>query len=69
MAAAPATSTAPSDDAYAEAYDAWRRALGNYLRLAREGAGAAKLRAAAAAVHAAALNKGRIAHGPGDDAP
>ena len=46
---------------YAQAYEVWQRALENYLQLAREEASASKLRAAAAAVHAAALRKGRLA--------
>jgi hypothetical protein len=46
---------------YAVAYRLWHDALALYLRLAREGAPAAKLRAAAAAVHSAALEKGRLA--------
>ena len=50
----------PADDRYAEACAAWRRCLENYLRLAREGAGGARLRAAAAADHAAALHRGRL---------
>jgi hypothetical protein len=67
MAPAPlATPTTRANDGYAEAYEAWRYALDDYLRLARDGAGAAKLRAAAAAVHAAALRKGRFARGPED---
>jgi hypothetical protein len=56
-----ATPATRPDDRYAEACEAWRRALGDYLRLAREGAGAARLAAAAHAVHAAALRKGRLA--------
>jgi len=52
--------TAP-DNGYAEACEMWQRALGQYLRLAREGAAGSRLRAAAAAVHAAALRKGRLA--------
>ena len=51
--------TAP-EDGYAEASELWRTALEQYLRLAREGAGGSRLRAAAAAVHAAALRKGRL---------
>ncbi len=59
-----ATTADRPDDSYAEACDAWRRALEDYLRLARSDAGAARLRAAASAVHAAALRKGRLARGP-----
>ncbi len=55
-----------AEESYAEACEAWRHALDRYLRLARDGAAAAKLRAAAAAVHAAALRKGRLVHGDGD---
>lgn len=50
----------PADENYAQAYAAWQHALDNYLRLAREEASAGKLRAAA--VHAAALAKGRLAN-------
>jgi len=57
------TSAQPPDGSYDEACEAWRRALGDYLRLARNNAGAARLRAAANAVHAAALRKGRLARG------
>jgi hypothetical protein len=54
------------EEGYAHAYAAWQHALGDYLRLARAEAGAAKLRAAAAAVHAASLRKGRLAVRPAD---
>ena len=50
-----------SVEQYAQAYVAWQHALAQYLRLAREEASAARLRVAAAAVHAAALRKGRLA--------
>ena len=53
-------------DSYAAAYAAWQYALDDYLRLARAEAGASKLRVAAAAVHAAALRKGRLAPAPAD---
>ena len=53
--------TSRPDDRYAEACEVWRTALDQYLRLAREGAGGSRLRAAAAAVHAAALRKGLLA--------
>lgn len=53
--------TPSSDEAYAEACALWRTALEQYLRLAREGAGGSRLRAAAAAVHTAALRKGQLA--------
>jgi len=46
---------------YAQAHAAWQHAIAQYLRLAREEAGAARLRVAAANVHAAALRKGRLA--------
>ena len=46
---------------YADATDAWRNALDRYLQLARDGASTATLRAAIAAVHAAALERGRCA--------
>lgn len=58
----------PADDRYALACEVWRRSLENYLRLAREGAGAATLRVAAAAVHAAALDRGRLARDREDSA-
>ena len=58
----PVPSPTPTpDDGYADACEIWRTALDQYLRLAREGAGGSRLRAAAAAVHAAALRKGRLA--------
>ena len=60
------TPQARPEDRYDEACDAWRCALEQYLRLAREGAGGTKLRAAAAAVHAAALRKGRLARSQAD---
>jgi hypothetical protein len=64
MTSQPSTTSAPCpDDSDAEAYEAWRRALAEYLRLAREDASAARLRAAASAVHAAALHRGRLARG------
>lgn len=40
---------------------AWREALARYIGLARQGANASLLRAAAEAVHRAALHKGRLA--------
>ena len=46
---------------YADATDIWRGALDRYLQLARDGASSACLRAAIAAVHAAALERGRCA--------
>ncbi len=46
---------------YAQAHAAWQHAIAQYLRLAREEASAAQLRVAAATVHAAALQKGRLA--------
>ena len=55
-----------SDACYSDACEAWRRALEDYLQLARRNAGATRLRVAALAVHAAALRKGRLAHGPED---
>lgn len=58
-----ATPSLPAADAYAEACEAWQHALDSYLRLAREGAAGAKLRAAAAAVQEAALRKGRLSRG------
>jgi hypothetical protein len=70
MASAPNPTPASSaDDSYAAAYEVWRQALENYLRLARDDASAARLRAAAAAVHAAALRKGRLARHAGDPGP
>jgi hypothetical protein len=51
----------PADGGYAEADAAWRAAFARYLAVARTGANAAALRAAAAAVHAAALQRGRLA--------
>ena len=67
MPSAPfATSASPLDDTYAGADAAWRLALERYLRLAREGAGAGRLRAAAAEFHAAALRRGRLARPPED---
>jgi hypothetical protein len=45
---------------YARAQAAWQHALSRYLELAREEASAAQLRVAAAAVHEAALRKGRL---------
>ena len=67
MATRPSTTSEPDpDDRYAEAYEAWRRALADYLRLARQEVSAARLRVAARAVHAAALRKGRLAAGLGD---
>ena len=69
MTSQPPSASAPLPvDRYAEATEAWYRALGDYLRLARAGASAAKLRAAANAVHAAALRRGRLAGGPEDSA-
>ncbi|MBS0374196.1 MAG: hypothetical protein JSR73_06420 [Proteobacteria bacterium] len=52
---------APHVDAtsYARAEYQWRLAFDRYLMLARSGASSVTLRAAAAAVHAAALEKGR----------
>jgi hypothetical protein len=61
MAPAPDAAPLATDDGYAQACEAWRHAFEDYLRLARAGAGAAQLLAAAAAVHAAALRKGRLA--------
>ena len=58
----------PSEDHYAAAYGAWRRALDHYLQLARDEASASKLRAAIAAVHAAALQRDRLA-GPAHERP
>jgi hypothetical protein len=51
----------PTRESYDAAYDAWRRLLGRYIELARQGANAAVLRQAAAAVHDAALRKGQLA--------
>ena len=48
-------------DEYDEACTAWQLALESYLRLARAGAGAAELCAAATAVHVAAKHRGRLA--------
>ena len=53
--------TCSAVDPYAQANAAWQHALAQYLRLAREEVSAAQLRVAAAAVHAAALRKGRLA--------
>ena len=62
MAPAPlATPASATPDSYAAACKAWRHDFDSYLRLARQGASTARLRAAAAAVHAAALRKGRLA--------
>jgi hypothetical protein len=58
----------PAHEGYDEACALWQTALAQYLRLAREGAGGARLRAAAAAVHAAALRKARLARGHEDAA-
>jgi hypothetical protein len=49
---------------YDEACTVWQLALESYLRLARAGAGAAELRAAATAVHVAAKHRGRLAREP-----
>ena len=57
----PASVTMPPDGGYAEACALWQIALDQYLRLAREGAAGSRLRAAAAAVQAAASRKGRLA--------
>ncbi len=55
------TPVAPArDEGYAQAHSAWQQAFDRYLHLARAEAGAAKLRVAAAAVHAAALRRGRL---------
>jgi hypothetical protein len=54
------------DSGFAEADEAWRRALADYLRHARREVSAARLRAAARAVHTAALPKGPLADGLGD---
>jgi hypothetical protein len=63
----PSATPAPDADARsAEANEAWRRALADYLRHARQEISAARLRAAARAVHAVALRKGRVAGGLGD---
>ena len=63
----PSATPAPDPgDGYAEAYETWRRALADYLRLARQQVSAARLRVAARAVHAAALRKGRLAGGRED---
>jgi hypothetical protein len=60
----PSPTSAPDPDAgITEADEAWRRALADYLRHARQEVSAAMLRAAARAVHAAALRKGRLANG------
>lgn len=59
VASLPMPVAAPT--AYADATDAWRGALDRYLQLARDGASSATLRAAIAAVHAAALERGRCA--------
>jgi hypothetical protein len=57
--------TRPRDDA--EAADAaWRAALARYIDLARQGANATRLREAAAAVHRAAVHKGKLARSPAD---
>jgi hypothetical protein len=45
---------------YARACAAWHHALEHYLRLARQEASAARLKAAAAAVHAAAFYRSRL---------
>jgi hypothetical protein len=67
MASTPLTTAAgDAHDGHAEACEAWRHAVEHYLQLARHGAAAGKLRAAAAAVHAAALRKGRFAGGSED---
>lgn len=65
-----AIAPAPHLDAtgYARAERQWRLAFDRYLMLARSGASSAMLRAAAAAVHAAALEKGRFLP-PADGAP
>jgi hypothetical protein len=60
----PSATSAPDVDVrFAEAYEAWRRALADYLRHARQEISAARLRAAAREVHAVALRKGRTADG------
>jgi hypothetical protein len=51
---------------YRDAYQAWRDSCERYLALARSGASATTLRLAAAAIHQAALQKGRLAR-DGDD--
>ena len=53
--------TGEATEQYAQARVAWQHALEQYLRLARAEASAARLRVAAATVHAAALRKGRLA--------
>jgi hypothetical protein len=55
---------AAADDPSRIADDSWRSALARYIDLARQGARRAALRQAAAAVHEAALNKGRLARMP-----
>ena len=50
----------PDDDGAMRADAAWHTALGRYIELARHGASSATLRAAAAAVHRAALARGRF---------
>lgn len=56
-----ATSRTPAaaQDPNADAAELWHNALDRYLRLAREGASNAVLRGAIAAVHSAALERGR----------
>jgi hypothetical protein len=51
----------PPDATLAAADAAWRIALARYIELARQGAGRGMLRAAATAVHQAALHKSRAA--------
>ncbi|MEI8296651.1 MAG: hypothetical protein WCH32_01390 [Pseudomonadota bacterium] len=67
MTPGPTTPKGADEGGYAQACAAWQHALGDYLRLARAEASSAKLRVAAAAVHAASLRKGRLAAGPHDD--
>jgi hypothetical protein len=56
-----ATKEAGTGLSYGEAYQAWRDSCERYLALARSGASATTLREAAAAIHQAALQKGRLA--------
>jgi hypothetical protein len=54
------TDRADTDLSYGRAVEVWRDSVERYLDLARRGASAAALRAAANAVHQAALDKGRL---------
>ena len=62
------TALRQDDDGAMRADAAWRTALARYIELASHGASSATLRAAAAAVHRAALARGRLLPAAGSSA-